>query len=116
MADAQCTEEETPNQLENQQVQMNRDNLKITLDHPTPNPDQQNAALNPTVELTRMDDENIEEYIRRHGEIGLDWYVPDLSNTRVRDLIKTRLPIRTGKGRILFNCPQLRDFFSVSNF
>ena len=63
-----------------------------------------------------MSDENIEEYIRRHGEIGLDWYVPDLSNTCIRDLIKTRLPVRTGRGRILFNCPQLQDYFPVSNF
>ena len=72
MADAQSTEAETPNQLDNQQVQINKDNLIITPDHPTPNPDQQNAALNPTVELTRMNDENIEEYVRRHSEIGLD--------------------------------------------
>ena len=63
-----------------------------------------------------MSDENIEDYVRRHGEIGLDWYVPDLSNTHIRDLIKARLLSKTGKGRILFNCSQLRDFFPVSNF
>ena len=82
--------------------------------HIAPNMDQLNAALNPTIELTRingnqrvMSEENIEDYIRRHSEIGLDWYVPDLSNTHIRDLIKARLPSKTGKGRILFNCPQL---------
>ena len=107
MADTQHTEEETQNQLDNQQAQMNRDNLIVVPEHTTPNLDQPKAALNPTVELTKMSDENIEEYIRRHSEIGLDWYVPDLSNTHIRDLIKTRLPIRTGRGRILFNCPQL---------
>ena len=47
--------------------------------HIAPNMDQLNAALRPTDELTRingnqrvMSDENIEDYIRRHGEIGLD--------------------------------------------
>ena len=82
--------------------------------HIVPNMDQLNAALNPTVELTRingnqrvMSDEKIKDYIRRHGEIELDWYVSDLSNIRIRDLIKARLPSKTGKGRILFNCPQL---------
>ena len=54
-----------------------------------------------------MSDGNIEEYIRRHSEIGLDWYVPNLSNTYIRDLINTRLPSKIGRGRILFNCPQL---------
>ena len=63
-----------------------------------------------------MSDENIKEYIRRHGEVGLDWCVPDLSNSHIRDLIKARLPIRMGKGRILFNCSQLQDYFPVSNF
>ena len=63
-----------------------------------------NADLNPTVELTRIDgnhgvmsDENIEDYVRRYGEIGLDWYVPDLSNNHIRDLIKARLPSKLGE-------------------
>ena len=67
MADAQGTEEETPNQLETQQVQMNRDNFIITPDHPTPNLDQQNAALNPTVELTKMNDENMEAKLSNYS-------------------------------------------------
>ena len=116
MVDAQCTEEENQNPLENQQVQHHNDNIITTPDHLAPNPDQQNAALNPTVELTRTDNDNIEEYIRRHSDIGLDWYVLNLSNTRVRDLIKDGLPISTGRGKILFNCPQLREFFTTSTF
>ena len=99
MADTKRIEEETPDQLEHQQVQMNTDNPTMTLDHPTLNPDQQNAALNPTVEPTRTDTDNIEEYIRRHSDIGLDWYVPNLSNTRVKDLIKDRLPSALEKTR-----------------
>ena len=116
MANAQHIEEETSNQLEQKQVEMNTDNLGIARDNLTPNLDQQNAALNPTVKLTRTDADNIEEYIRRHSDIGLDWYVPNLSNTRVRDVIKHRLPISTGRGKILFNCPHLRKFFTTSTF
>ena len=114
MTEAQHTEEETQCQLDNQLVQSNGNNFMVEPGHIEPNMDQLNAALNPTVALTRingnqrvMNDKNIEDYIRRHGYIGLDWYVPDLSNTRIRDLIKARLPSKTGKGRILFNCPQL---------
>ena len=112
MTDTQHTEEETQRQLDSQQAQMNGD--KFIVEHITPNMDQPNAVLNPTVELTGingnqqgMSDGNIEEYIRRHGEIGLDWYVPNLSNNRIRDLIKTRLPSKIRRGRILFDCPQL---------
>ena len=88
----------------------------MTPDQPRSNQVQQNTALNPTVEPTRTDTNGIEEYIRKHSDIGLDWYVPDLSNTHVIDLIKDRLPISTGKDKILFNCPQLREFFTTSTF
>ena len=116
MMDTQHAEGETPNEPEHQQVQMNRDNLEIVQDQWIPNPDQQNAALNPTVELTRSDADNIEEYVRRHSDIGLDWYVPNLVNTRVGDLIKDRVPISTGRGKMLFNYPELREFFTTSTF
>ena len=116
MADAQRIEDEIPNQPEYQPVQMNPYNPKIAPDHPTPNLHQQNAALNLTVELTRTDANNIEEYIRRYSNIGLDWYVPNLCNTHMRDLIKNRLPISTGRTKILANCPQLREFFTTSTF
>ena len=39
MVDAQHAEEEIPNQLEHQPVQMNADNPAIATDHPTPNLD-----------------------------------------------------------------------------
>ena len=60
----------------------------------TNNPEQAqdvpNPVMNPTVDLHRTD-----EFIKRQGTIGLDWYVPDLCNTRVGILIKNRLPINT---------------------
>ena len=75
---------------------------EIVQDQSTPNLDQQNqqnAALNPTVELTRTDNDYIEEHVRRHSDISLDWYVPILIKTHVRDL---------------FNSPQLKEFYTSS--
>ena len=73
-------------------------------------------AMNPTVELHRTKEEAIEEFIRQHGTITLNWYVPDLCNTRVGDLIKKRLQLETMEGRILFSSPALSEFFKTSNF
>ena len=73
-------------------------------------------AMNPTVELHRTKEEAIEEFIRQHGTINLDWYVPDLCNMRVGDLIKKRLQLETMEGRILFHSPALSEFFKTSNF
>ena len=73
-------------------------------------------ATNPTVELHRTKEEAIEEFVRQHGTINLDWYVPDLCNTRVGDLIKKRLQLKTMEGRILFRSPALSEFFKTSNF
>ena len=73
-------------------------------------------AMNPTVELHRTKEEAIEEFVRQHGTINLDWYVPDLCNTRVGDLIKKRLQLETIEGRILFSSPALSEFFKTSNF
>ena len=77
----------------------------------TPDP-----AMNPTVELHKTKEEAIKEFVRQHGTIALDWYVPDLCNTRVGDLIKERLPLESTEGRILFSCPPLSEFFKTSNF
>ena len=44
-----------------------------------------NPVMNPTVDLHKTDDEVIKEFVRRHAAIGLDWYVPNFSNTRVGD-------------------------------
>ena len=73
-------------------------------------------AMNPTVELHRTKEEAIEEFVRQHGTITLDWYVPVLCNTRVGDLIKKRLQLKTLEGRILFRSPALSEFFKTSNF
>ena len=42
-----------------------------------PNPD-----LNPTIELHKTKEEAIKEFVRKNGTIALDWYVPDLVNTK----------------------------------
>ena len=73
-------------------------------------------AMNPTVELHRTKEEAIEEFIRQHGTINLDWYVPDFCNTRVGNLIKKKLQLETMEGRILFSSPALSEFFKTSNF
>ena len=52
-------------------------------------------AMNPTVELHRTKEEAIEEFVWQHGTINLNWYVPDLCNTRVGDQIKKRLQLET---------------------
>ena len=48
--------------------------------------------------------------------MSLDWYVPDICNTRVGDLIERRLQLETMEGRILFSSPALSKFFKTSNF
>ena len=40
-------------------------------------------ATTPTIELHRTKEDTIKEFIQQHGTINLDWYVPDLCNTRV---------------------------------
>ena len=84
--------------------------------NPTPGQAALDPAMNPTVDLHRTNDIIIEEFVRRQGAIGLDWYVPDFCNMRVGALIKNRLPINTTRGRILFNCPPLKEFFPTSIF
>ena len=75
-----------------------------------------NPGINFTVELHKTKDEAIKEFVQKSGTIALDWYVPDLCNTRVGDLIEQRLPLETTEGKILFSCPTLREFFKTSNF
>ena len=76
----------------------------------------QNQNMHPTVELYKSKDESIKDFVRKHGTIALDWYVPNFSNTRVGDLIEQRLPIETADSRIVFSCPTLSEFFRTSNF
>ena len=73
-------------------------------------------AMNPTVELHRTKEDAIKKFVRQQGTINLNWYVPDLFNTRVGDLIKKRLQLETMEGRILFSSPALSEFFKTSNF
>ena len=87
-----------------------------TMGQGTPNTGTQIPAMNPTVNLHRTDKELIMEFIMKECTIGLDWYVPNFYNTRVADIIKERLPIETTEGKILFNCPQLREFFPTTTF
>ena len=37
----------------------------------------QNQNVNPTVELYKSKDESIKDFVRKHGIIALDWYVPN---------------------------------------
>ena len=84
------------------------------------NPGQVQKAMDqttpPTVEPHKTREDTIKEFIRQHGTISLDWYVPDLCNTRVGDLIEKRLQLETTEGRILFSSPALSEFFKTSNF
>ena len=73
-------------------------------------------ATTPTIEPHRTKEDIIKEFIRQHGTINLDWYVPDLCNTRVGELIEKRLQLETTEGRILFSSPALNKFFKTSNF
>ena len=73
-------------------------------------------ATTPTIELHRTKEDAIKEFVQQHGTISLDWYVPDLCNTRVGDLIEKRLQLEIMEGRILFSSPALNEFFKTSNF
>ena len=76
----------------------------------------QDPAMNPVVEIHKNEDVIIEEYVQRQGGIGLDWYVPDFKNTQVKILIRERVKCATQRGRILFTCPPLNEFFPTSTF
>ena len=54
----------------------------------------QNQNVNPTVEPYKNKDESIKDFVRKHGTIALDWYVPNFSNTRVGDLIEQEITNR----------------------
>ena len=117
MTEAQCMEDGAQRQLVNNPEQVQGANPVAAAAQGTLNPDAQNPAMNYcAVDLHKTDNEVIKEFIRRNSAIGLDWYVPNFSSTQVGDLIKDRLPIETTRGRILFNCPPLREYFRTSTF
>ena len=64
----------------------------------------------------KTEDELIDEFIRKECTIGLDWYVPNFSNSQVGELIRKQLPIDTAQGRILYNCPPLKEYFDTATF
>ena len=101
MTEAQCIEVEANRELTNNLEQIQG----------APNP-----AMNPTVDLHKAKEEAIKEFIRRQGTIALDWYVPNFCKTQVGNLITERLPIETTRGKILFSCPSLSEFFHTSAF
>ena len=73
-------------------------------------------ATTPAVQLHRTKEDTIKEFVRQRSTINLDWYVPDLCNTRVGELIEKRLQLETTEGRILFSSLALDEFFKTSNF
>ena len=56
-----------------------------------------------------METDNMIDYVRNFSNIGLDWYVPDLNNSCVRDIIIERLPMGAGRTKILVPSPALRN-------
>ena len=109
MTEAQHMENEAQRDMDNNQEGAQGEN-------PTPGQAALDPTMNTRVELHKNDDIDIEEFVRRQGAIGLNWYVPDFCNTRVGVLIKNRLKCNTTRGRILFNCPPLNEFFPTSTF
>ena len=81
MTEAQHMEDGVQRQLFNNPEQVQGANPVAPTGQGTLNPDTPNAAMNPRVGLLKTDDEVIKEFIRRHGAIVLDWYVPHFSNT-----------------------------------
>ena len=94
-----------PHQQPHPQIQPHPQNLDI-----------QGAMQTPRVELTRIDQNNMEEYVRKYSNIGLNWYVPNLLNSCVIDMIRNKIHSNPGENRILFNSTELGEFFTISCF
>ena len=116
MVDTEHNEDQTANLPGQQPVPDATNNLTPAIENPTPDLDHQNPALNLTVELTRIETDSMMEYVRTSSNISLDWYVPDLNKTCVRDMIKNRLPTCTSRNHITVTCTMLNDFFKTSSF
>ena len=85
---------------------------------PQPQPHLQDTqgSMQPRLELTRIDQENMEEYVRKHSNIGLDWYVPYLLNIRVSDIIRNKTHMNPREKKVMFNSTGLIDYFRMSSF
>ena len=106
MTGAHCTDEDM-------EQQGTPTDPKIIPDQ-TQNQQTTNTTKNPTVQLTRVDTDRMEEFVRNHSDIGLDWYVPNLVNTHVKDFIRNRVQINPGENMIVFNSTELTEFFTRS--
>ena len=73
MTEAQCMEDGA-------QRDMGTNQEGVQGANPTPGQAAFDPTMNPTVDLHKTDDIVIEEFVRRQGTIGLDWYVPDFCN------------------------------------
>ena len=100
---------------ENQQNPGTSTNLQP---QPQPQPHRQDTQepMQPRLELTRVDQENMEEYVRKDSNISLDWYVPDLLNTHVIDMIRNKTRMNPRENKIMFNSTELSDYFRISSF
>ena len=114
MAEAQCMEEVACREVVDNQEQVQCAIPLPAMGKGTSNTGTQNPSMNPMVNLHKTDEELIMEFVMKECSISLDWYVPNFCNTRVADIIKERLPIETTRGKILFNCPPLREFFQTT--
>ena len=111
MTEAQCIEDGTHGHLVENQEQVQDVNPARAMELGTQNP-----AMNPTVDLAKNDDQVMKEYVIRQGGISLDWYVPNFCNTQIEELIKERPRMEITRGRILFHCTELKEFFPTSTF
>ena len=81
--------------------------------HPQ-NLDIQGTVQNPRVELTRIDQNDMEEYIRKYSNINFNWYVPNLLNSCLIDMIRNKIHSNPRENRILFNSTEPGEFFTIS--
>ena len=116
MAEAQCMEEVACREVVDNQEQVQGTIPLPATGQGTSNTGTQNPFMNPMVNPHKTNEELIMEFVMKECIISLDWYVPNLCNTQVADIIKERLPIETTRGKILFNCPPLREFFQTTTF
>ena len=71
-----------------------------------------NTTPNPTDGL-----DDIDRYLQVSSKkIRKFWYIPDLKNTQLRDLVKNRLHHPHDPVKILINAPEVRQFYPTSTF
>ena len=97
------------------QTMDNEDPMQAT--NPTPPNGTVHKTSDPAIgdpNKDKTEDELIEEFMRKNCPIGLDWYVPNLYNTQVKEIIKQRLSITANESSVLFNCPLARKTLRYS--